>query len=156
MAINPGPCGCLRQLSTIKCYFTILSEEISIQLFHPICKISKYIQLFICAFYIHGEGITFLKHLRFLAFQMTSTGSLSPAEFSALIPVSLTFLYLPPGHFHLSIQEYYLVGLGRNNQTHQRWRYPAICTLIVSIVGAFRSSAQSCLVWIILVHSILF
>ena len=38
MAINPGPCGCLGQLSTIKCYFTILSEEISIQLFHPICE----------------------------------------------------------------------------------------------------------------------
>ena len=58
ITVNPGICGCAGELSTINATYD-----------------SESIQPFVCALYIHGKDFTFLKHVGFLAFTMTSSGS---------------------------------------------------------------------------------
>ena len=58
ITVNPGICGCAGELSTINATYD-----------------SESIQPFVCALYIHSKDFTFLKHVGFLAFAMTSSGS---------------------------------------------------------------------------------
>ena len=46
-----------------------------------------------------GKDFTFLKHLRFLLFPITSNSSFSPVALAVLIRVGLTLLCLPPMYF---------------------------------------------------------
>ena len=119
--VNPGACECAWQLSTINCTLWFWARNFWSNCFIQSVKISESIQLFLCALYIHGKDVTFLKHLGFLAFPMASSGhgkdvtflkhlgflafpmassgNFTPAVFAALSPVCLTLLCLSPMYF---------------------------------------------------------
>ena len=88
--------GWAGQLSMIRAIFWSSTRNFRPSLQTHYSKISLFIQLFFCDLYSQGRCLTFLKQHGFLDFQITNMGSFSPVALSAAIPVSLTWLFIPP------------------------------------------------------------
>ena len=98
MSVNPGTSGYARRLSTMDATLRFWAKNFQSKCFIQSVKMSVPTYLFGCVLYWHGKDLTFLKHLGFLLFPMTSNGNFLPVALTTHILVSLT-LCLQPLHF---------------------------------------------------------